>query len=169
MFFNFKNSSLQPFRQQADLPFQFTCLLHLIAGCILAELYTGQPLLAGQDEADQLACITEMFGTPNKKFLASCKRQKSFFTSKGLPRYCVELTGSEGNDELSSSCSRKGILRGPPLSKDFVRSIRNCPDKLMVDYLRRCLAINPDERMTPAQAMSHEWLSNQSLNTGSER
>lgn len=32
-------------------------------GCILAELYTGYPLLPGEDEGDQLALMMELFGT----------------------------------------------------------------------------------------------------------
>lgn len=33
-------------------------------GCILAELVTGYPLLPGEDEFDQLACIMELLGMP---------------------------------------------------------------------------------------------------------
>ena len=33
-------------------------------GCILAELLTGYPLLPGEDESDQLACMIELLGMP---------------------------------------------------------------------------------------------------------
>ena len=33
-------------------------------GCILAELLTGYPLLPGEDETDQLACMIELLGMP---------------------------------------------------------------------------------------------------------
>ncbi|KAG1462134.1 hypothetical protein G6F55_003144 [Rhizopus delemar] len=36
-------------------------------GCILAELYTGRPLFPGENELDQLACIMQLLGVPNKK------------------------------------------------------------------------------------------------------
>ena len=38
-------------------------------GCILAELATGFPLLPGEDEFDQLACIIELLGIPPQKLL----------------------------------------------------------------------------------------------------
>jgi len=62
-----------------------------VAGCIVVELLTGYPLFPGEDESDQLACIIEMFGVPDRKFLSTCKRQRYFITSRGLPRYCVQV------------------------------------------------------------------------------
>ncbi|KAF5014586.1 hypothetical protein F66182_14376, partial [Fusarium sp. NRRL 66182] len=35
-------------------------------GCILAELYTGYPIFPGENEQEQLACIMEIFGPPEK-------------------------------------------------------------------------------------------------------
>ena len=52
-------------------------------GCILAELFTGYPLLPGEDEADQLSCIIELLGMPPQKLLDQSKRAKNFINSKG--------------------------------------------------------------------------------------
>ena len=40
--------------------------LNMLLGCILAELLTGYPLLPGDDEGDQLACMIELLGMPPK-------------------------------------------------------------------------------------------------------
>lgn len=48
-------------------------------GAILAELYTGYPLFPGENEAEQLACIMEIFGTPSSSILAEAQRKKLFF------------------------------------------------------------------------------------------
>ena len=48
-------------------------------GAILAELYTGYPLFPGENEAEQLACIMEIFGTPGPGILAEAQRKKLFF------------------------------------------------------------------------------------------
>jgi dual specificity tyrosine-phosphorylation-regulated kinase 2/3/4 len=48
-------------------------------GCILAELYTGRPLFPGENEQDQLACIMQLIGVPDKQYLESCSRKKQFF------------------------------------------------------------------------------------------
>ena len=43
--------------------------LNLYLGCILAELLTGYPLLPGEDESDQLACMIELLGMPPQVWL----------------------------------------------------------------------------------------------------
>lgn len=48
-------------------------------GCILAELYTGYPLFPGENEADQLACIMEIFGPPPAAVLEAASRRRLFF------------------------------------------------------------------------------------------
>lgn len=47
-------------------------------GCILAELLTGIPLLPGEDEADQLACMIELLGMPPPKLIEASRRAKTF-------------------------------------------------------------------------------------------
>jgi dual specificity tyrosine-phosphorylation-regulated kinase 2/3/4 len=51
-------------------------------GCILAELLTGYPLLPGEDEGDQLACVIELIGMPPKSVLEQSKRARNFVSSK---------------------------------------------------------------------------------------
>ncbi|XP_066157920.1 dual specificity tyrosine-phosphorylation-regulated kinase 2-like isoform X2 [Euwallacea fornicatus] len=121
-------------------------------GCILAELLTGFPLLPGEDEADQLACIMELLGMPPQKLLDQSKRAKNFISSKGIPRYCNCTTMGDGG------LSRRGKPRGPPGSKDLKRALKGCDDPLFLDFIQRCLEWDPDTRMTPAQALRHAWL-----------
>ncbi|KAJ2941029.1 hypothetical protein O0L34_g13160 [Tuta absoluta] len=127
-------------------------------GCILAELLTGFPLLPGEDEADQMACIIELLGMPPQKLIDQGKRSKNFISSKGLPRYCTATTLADGTTVLSGGMSRRGKPRGPPGSKSFVTALKGCQDKFFIDFIRRCLEWDPDKRMTPAQALRHAWL-----------
>lgn len=127
-------------------------------GCILAELFTGFPLLPGEDEADQLACIIEMLGMPPQKLLQTSKRVRQFISSKGYPKYCTATAMPDGTTVLSGGLSRRGKLRGPPGSHDLERALKNCDDVLFVDFLRRCLVWDPENRMTPNKALRHPWL-----------
>lgn len=127
-------------------------------GCILAELLTGYPLLPGEDEADQLACIMELLGPPPQKLLDQAKRAKNFISSKGYPRYCTVTTLPDGAVVLGAGRSRRGKLRGPPGSKDWSSALKGCDDPMFVDFLKRCLEWDPATRMTPAAALRHAWL-----------
>lgn len=48
-------------------------------GCILAELHTGYPLFPGENEQEQLACIMEVKGVPDRELMEKGSRKKLFF------------------------------------------------------------------------------------------
>ncbi|KAF9119196.1 hypothetical protein BGW39_000489, partial [Mortierella sp. 14UC] len=48
-------------------------------GCILAELYTGCPLFPGENEQEQLTCIMEIQGVPDRYLVEKSSRKKVFF------------------------------------------------------------------------------------------
>jgi dual specificity tyrosine-phosphorylation-regulated kinase 2/3/4 len=48
-------------------------------GCILAELYTGYPIFPGENEQEQLACIMEILGVPDRYIIEKSSRKKVFF------------------------------------------------------------------------------------------
>ncbi|KFM80615.1 Dual specificity tyrosine-phosphorylation-regulated kinase 2, partial [Stegodyphus mimosarum] len=127
-------------------------------GCILAELLTGYPLLPGEDEADQLACIVELIGMPPPKLLEQSKRAKTFISSKGHPRYCTSATMPDGSVVLTGGRSRRGKMRGPPGSRDWSTALKGCNDVLFIDFLKGCLEWDPALRLTPPAALRHAWL-----------
>ena len=53
-------------------------------GCILAELFTGRPLLPGESEHDQLVLIMEMFGNPPASLLNQAEKLDMFFDNRVL-------------------------------------------------------------------------------------
>ena len=48
-------------------------------GCIMAELYTGFPIFPGENEQEQLSCIMEVLGVPDKDFINRSSRKRLFF------------------------------------------------------------------------------------------
>lgn len=62
-------------------------------GCILAELFAGLPIFPGEDEAEQLACIMEIFGPPPKHMADQCSRRKVFFLEDGSPKLKANSRG----------------------------------------------------------------------------
>lgn len=48
-------------------------------GCILAEMFTGYPIFPGENEQEQLACIMEVLGLPDKYLVDRSSRKKLFF------------------------------------------------------------------------------------------
>jgi dual specificity tyrosine-phosphorylation-regulated kinase 2/3/4 len=110
-------------------------------GCILAELYTGYPLFPGENEQEQLACIMEIFGPPEKYLVEKSARKKLFFDSNGKPKPVVSSKGK----------------RRRPSTKTLAQSM-NCGDEVFVDFVARCMRWSPDARMTPEEALQHPFI-----------
>ncbi|XP_023404807.2 dual specificity tyrosine-phosphorylation-regulated kinase 4 [Loxodonta africana] len=110
-------------------------------GCIMAELYTGNPLFPGENEVEQLACIMEVLGLPPARFIQTASRRQTFFDSKGFPK---NITNNRGKKRY-------------PDSKDLTMVLKTY-DTSFLDFLRRCLVWEPSLRMTPDQALKHAWI-----------
>lgn len=95
---------------------------------------------------------------PPTRLLDQCKRTKIFINSKGYPRYCTTETDMAGNVTLKGGRSRRGKYRGPPGSKALKTALKGCDDPYFLDFMRQCLQWLPDERMTPREALRHDWL-----------
>lgn len=110
-------------------------------GCILAELYTGYPLFPGENEVEQLACIMEIQNMPPKEVLDAATRKKMFFDSNNNPRIVANSRGKK---------RRPGM-------KDLATALR-CNDPLFLSFLDSCLRWDPRARLTPDEALHHEWI-----------
>lgn len=49
-------------------------------GCILMELFTGEPLFSGDEEHDQILRISEVLGLPPPQMLQRANKCNNFFT-----------------------------------------------------------------------------------------
>jgi dual specificity tyrosine-phosphorylation-regulated kinase 2/3/4 len=121
-------------------------------GCILAELYTGYPIFPGENEQEQLACIMEVFGPPEKHLIEKSSRKKLFFDSMGKPRLTV---------------SSKGKRRRP--SSKELRQVLRCDDDAFLDFIAKCLKWDPTRRMTPQEATKHEFITGVKISTAAAR
>lgn len=95
---------------------------------------------------------------PPQKVLDDSKRVRNFISSKGYPRYCATTAIADGTIMLSGGRSRRGKMRGPPGSRDWSTALKGCNDETFIDFIKRCLDWDVDNRMTPPMALKHTWL-----------
>jgi dual specificity tyrosine-phosphorylation-regulated kinase 2/3/4 len=110
-------------------------------GCILAEMYTGFPLFPGENEVEQLAYIMEIKGIPADYLLDMSSRKKLFFDPLGEP---IVVPNSKGKKRRPLTKTLKGVLR--------------CSDQNFLAFLEECLDWDPINRMSPLEALQHEWI-----------
>jgi dual specificity tyrosine-phosphorylation-regulated kinase 2/3/4 len=109
-------------------------------GCLIAELHSGYPLFPGENEHQQLLRIIEVLGLPPKGMLTSASRGSQFFNSAGEP---IVVPDAKGKTHL-------------PLTRTLPR-VLNSQDVFFLDFVKKCLAWNPADRMTPEAALQHSW------------
>jgi len=117
-------------------------------GCILAELVTGRPLFPAVDEQELLELLRIRIGMPPEEMINKAKKRKLFFNhNKQLIR------------------SKKSRI--PPGAADRSDTIRNAlyseydPD--FIDFIEKCLVIDPKLRFKPDQALRHNWITRSKL------
>ncbi|KAI0948418.1 hypothetical protein AcV7_009169 [Taiwanofungus camphoratus] len=110
-------------------------------GCIMAELYTGFPIFPGENEQEQLSCIMEVLGIPDKEFVNRSSRKRLFFDTTGAPRPVVNSKGR----------------RRRPGTKSLAQVLR-CDDELFVDFISKCLVWDPERRIKPQAALRHPFV-----------
>ena len=110
-------------------------------GCIMAELYTGYPLFPGESESEQLAYIMEIKGVPPDQILDISTRRKIFFDSNYEP---ILQRNSRGKVRYPNTKTLKHVLR--------------CSDDKFVRFIDLCLDWDPENRLTPIEALQHEWI-----------
>ncbi|KAJ3990108.1 kinase-like domain-containing protein [Lentinula detonsa] len=110
-------------------------------GCILAELYTGYPIFPGENEQEQLSCIMEVLGVPDKEFVNRSSRKKLFFEPNGAPRAVINSKGR----------------RRRPGTKTLAQALR-CNDEDFIDFIAKCLVWDPERRIRPQAALRHPFI-----------
>lgn len=109
-------------------------------GCILAEIHSGYPLFPGESEAEQLLCIMEVRGVPPDDVLERSTRKKLFFDGN-IPKI---VPNSRGKKRY-------------PGTRTLVEKVKTNEDNFL-NFLDKCFEWDPEKRMTPEEAFSHEFI-----------
>ena len=110
-------------------------------GCILVEMAKGTVTFPGDNEKQQLALQMELLGKPPKSMRYRSAKKGLFFESNGTPK---QVRTTQGRQIFPGSLSLNLYLSG--YGKHFI------------DFISRCLDMNPESRLTPSEAEEHPWL-----------
>jgi dual specificity tyrosine-phosphorylation-regulated kinase 2/3/4 len=111
-------------------------------GCIVAELFTGEPLFPGDSEQELLEMMMQLLGIPPQELTNKSRKKKHYFDSDGSP-YLIEDPA-------------EGILRIPG-SKSLVQAVP-CGDTQMLSFISGCLQMDPSKRMSARDALAHPFV-----------
>lgn len=113
-------------------------------GCILVELTTGSPIFPAKNEHELMLLQTEVLGIPPSYLLNKGTRTDEFFKR------------DRGGFKPLRFTDRKGRRRVP--NGRTLQAACSNQDPTFVDFVRKCLAWDPADRMTPIEALSHPYV-----------
>ncbi|KAK9468231.1 kinase-like domain-containing protein, partial [Lipomyces arxii] len=146
------------------LPYDFAIDMWSI-GCTLFELYTGKILFAGANNNQMLKVIMQARGKIPHKLLRRGAFTSMHFDSNltFLSREQDSLTGKQVSKPLSLANNTTGGQRD--IKARVLQHHATRADERLVamfaDLLDKCLNLNPEKRLTPAEALRHPFVQKQ--------
>lgn len=131
-------------------------------GCILYELHTGDPIFNGTSESDQVYKLVEVLGMPPPAMLAAGRKASTYFRrtdgpGDGWERMQTKKMYRPAGSRLLSDMLGSDI-GGPGGRRKGELGHKKQDYDLFEDLLRRLLDFDPSTRMTPREALDHEFL-----------
>jgi len=146
---SFETEKLYPYVQsryyrapEIILGIPYSCSIDMWSfGCILAELFIGSPLFPGESEHEQLSFFIECLEVPPQYLINTGSHRREYFDLNGKP--------------IMKENSR-GLIHFPG-AKTLLQRIK-CEDARFLNLIQRCLEWDPEKRITPEEALRHEWI-----------
>lgn len=144
-------------------------------GCIVAELFLGLPIFPGSSEYNQLSRIIDTLGMPPDRMIERGRHSDRFFdhitddemnTSyrfKSMKKYMMEQHKKEKpKKKYFSTTDLSELILSYPMPKKHMTQDEKDEEMrlrlLLVDFLQQILRIDPLERLTPAEAKYHPFI-----------
>lgn len=139
-------------------------------GCTLYELYTGQVLFPGKSNNEMLKFMMETKGKFNHKMI-----KKGTFSSKHFDLQSFDFLSEETDSVTKQRVTKHLKIVGPSPGKTIKERLQGMEDKdgvdsqdpevkknvkllnQFIDLLDGLLALNPDKRLTPPEALAHPF------------
>ncbi|CAO3586316.1 unnamed protein product [Absidia cylindrospora] len=155
-------------------------------GCIVMELFLGLPIFPGTSEYNQLSRIVDTLGVPPNFMVEQGKYSGRYFNRtklsngqtsfkfKSRRHYSIEQNKMEKQSKQYFSTTKLDslIMDFPWPKKEMSKSsMEHELSKRMqlLDLMKRILCFDPDERLTPQEALLHPFISQHSRRQRSSR
>mmetsp|Transcript_10150 Transcript_10150/g.29167 ORF Transcript_10150/g.29167 Transcript_10150/m.29167 type:complete len:887 (-) Transcript_10150:1367-4027(-) len=127
-------------------------------GCVLYELFTGKILFAGRTNNEMLKLMMTYKGAFPKKMLRKGAFASNHFEGETLDDFCLLE-----EDPVTKQPIRRHLKTSKIQTKTFAEVLSaSGGDKkkaaALADLLDKCLALDPDRRITAKQALAHPFI-----------
>ena len=125
-------------------------------GCLLCELYTGNPIFPGSNELEQINYIMEYLGPPPTLFVENSPKREFFFDVDNNKSYLQYIDNN--NFDINN---KKNLIKEYLNNKNnSINSDNNNINQFenFIDFICQCLEWNPNDRLTPEEGLMHPFI-----------
>jgi len=142
------------------MPYDFAIDIWSV-GCTLYEMYTGKILFTGRTNNQMLRSIMDCRGKFTTKMLKRSQFAHIHFDEMANFRSVEQdkLTGKDTIKTLAFAKPSRDLRTRLVSASKGLTDVETKELNLFVDLLDRCLALNPEKRMTPTEALKHPFIS----------
>jgi serine/threonine protein kinase len=123
-------------------------------GCVVVELYLGKPLFIGDTTTQQLYKIMDVIDAPPDVIIRQSAHWSRFFKKAANPIHPIHGLG--GYERLVGHDASSADLRTLITSKQEPNQPQHI--EYFVDFVERILRWDPTTRMTPLDALNHNFI-----------
>ncbi|KAG8166556.1 hypothetical protein KVR01_002245 [Diaporthe batatas] len=140
-------------------------------GCTLYELYTGKILFTGDSNNQMLRAIIEIRGKMSTKLYRRGRIWQHHFDEQGnfVSQERDKVLGKTNIRILSVVKPTRDLRTRLMAASSGMDELETKQLNLFHDLLDRCLALNPDKRITPAEALKHPFFHDKIATTTQRR
>ncbi|KAK5915207.1 hypothetical protein CesoFtcFv8_000820 [Champsocephalus esox] len=145
-------------------------------GCVVAELFLGWPLYPGALEYDQIRYISQTQGLPGEHLLSVGTKTSRFFCRESDSTYAARRLKSTDEHETETGMKSKEARKYIFSCLDDIAHVNlvmnlegsdmlveKADRREFVGLLKKMLLIDAEERISPAEALSHPFVTMQHL------
>ncbi|XP_034057210.1 homeodomain-interacting protein kinase 3 isoform X1 [Gymnodraco acuticeps] len=145
-------------------------------GCVVAELFLGWPLYPGALEYDQIRYISQTQGLPGEHLLSVGTKTSRFFCRESDSTYVARRLKSTDEHETETGMKSKEARKYIFSCLDDIAHVNlvmnlegsdllveKADRREFVGLLKKMLLIDAEERISPAEALSHPFVTMQHL------
>lgn len=142
------------------MPYDFSIDIWSV-GCTLYELYTGKILFTGRTNNQMLRSIMDCRGKFTTKMLKRAQFAYIHFDEMANFRSVEQdkITGKDTVKTLAFKHPTRDLRTRLLSASSGLNDVETKELNLFADLLDRCLALNPEKRCTPQEALKHPFIS----------